>query len=276
MVLSPAGPADQADPSTITPQVLLMHGLAAVLGDIETTNVLPDELLARIHAFFARDDAGKVVDPSLLLRNRDQGDALGGFLLAVPEGLFDPGGPAAFRNEIIDRAIARLGDDATDREAWLGLVAFATRGLDPGQARSLAALADAVDVFAAAHLDGQDPQSFIWRGIMGPLSWSGQPVVRRLASLASRCCRTFTGAIRSDTPAELAFNELVESSLNAARISYLALDHDMACRHLWTVATEWPACAPLMRRFVMRLIDGAVPVGNEAFWRLGNDLNRLA
>lgn len=275
MVLSPTGPADQADPSTITPQVLLMHGLAAVLGDIEATNVLPDELLTRIHAFFARDDAGKVVDPGLLLRNREQGDALGGFLLAVPKGLFDPGGPTAFRNEIIDLAIAKLSEDATDREAWLGLVAFATRGLDPDRAQTLAALIDAVDVFAAAHLEGQEPQSFIWRGIMGPLSWNGQPVVRRLASLASRCSRTFAGVVRSDTPAELAFNELIESCLNAARISYLALDHNMACRHLWTIATEWPACAPLMRRFVMRLLDGAVPTGNEAFWRLGNDLNRL-
>ena len=275
LALSPAGPADQADPSTITPAVLMMHGLAAMLGDLNVAEVLPADLLVRVRAFFVRDDAGEIVDPSLLLRSPGRGDALGGFLIGTPEGLFGRDGLPARRDEIVDRAMARLRVDATDREAWLGLVAFATRGLDAARVAALSELVDSVDMFAAAGLEGEDPQSFIWRGMLGPLAWSGRSIVERLAALSSRCGRTFVGAMRPDGPAEVAFNELVESSLNAARIDYLAIDHDMACLHLWTVATGWPGCVPSMRRFVHRLLDGAVPVGNDAFWRLGNDLNRL-
>ncbi len=276
LALTPSGPADQADPSTISGGVLMMHGLAAILGDQDASALLPDDLMMRIRRAILKDDAGQVIDVRLLLRQGRQDDALGGFLVAMPRGILDDAGLLVRRDELVDLAMARLERDGSDREAWLGLAGLSKRGLDPDRTLRLIALVDSIDLFQAADLQGADPQAFIWRGVLGPIAWGGHRIDDRLAALSARCARTFAGSVRTDTRAELAFNELVETALNAARTSYIALDHGQACRHLWIIATNWPASAPLMRRLVGRVLDGAAPTGDESFWRLGNDLNRIA
>lgn len=268
-----AGPVDQADPTTVTPHVLLVHGLAEILGETSADEILPSTLIERINA--ALRDGDRNVDQSVLLRRPELGDALGGFLTRMPLGL--PAGTdiASARDDIVGRAFAAIAADPEDQAAWLAIVTFARRGLSTDQVAQLKSLINTVDHFAIARIDDHNPQPFVWRGTLAPLAWSGVDIADRIASLARRCARLMPGPVQSGSTAELAMSELVETALFAARTADGGMDHDRASGLLWVVATAWPAAAARLRLFVSRLLDGTAPTRGGALWNLGNDLNRL-
>ena len=218
-----AGPADQADPTGITPQVLLLHGMAAILGDLDAGEALAAPLADRLDAALRRE--GGVVDPSVLLRRPELGDALDGFLTRTPAGLPAGVDPSAARDEILDRALEAVTADPADHDAWLAIVAFASRGLEAERTERLAALIDSVDHFAAAALGDAEPQPFVWRGALAPLAWGGVDISGRIAAIARRCARQMAGPVLSGSPAELAMSELVETSLLASRTPDGCMDH---------------------------------------------------
>ena len=268
-----AGPADQADPTGITPQVLLLHGVAAILGDLDAGEALPALLAERLDAALRRE--GGVVDPSVLLRRPELGDALDGFLTRTPVGLPASVDPSAARDDIVDRALEAVAADPADRDAWLAIVAFASRGLNAERTERLAALIDSVDHFAAAALGDAEPQPFVWRGALAPLAWGGVDIGGRIAAIARRCARQMAGPVLSGGPAELAMSELVETSLLASRTPDGGMDHGSTAMLLWTVATAWPAVSPQLRLFISRLLDGTAPTRAAPLWNVANDLNRL-
>jgi hypothetical protein len=268
-----AGPADQAKPTDITPQVLLLHGVAAILGDLDAGETFPEALAKRLEAALLRD--GGVLDPSVLLRRPELGDALDGFLSRTPVGLTSGISPSAARDDIVDRALEALAAEPADRDAWLAIVACASRGLDADRTARLAAVIDSVDHFAAAAIDNAEPQPFIWRGALAPLAWGGVDVSDRIAAIARRCARVMPGPVPGQGPAELAFSELVETSLLASRTPDGGVDDERMARLVWTVATAWPAAAPQLRLFISRLLDGTAPTRGAPLWKLANDLNRL-
>lgn len=224
-------------------------------------------------AALRRDDG--VLDPSVLLRRPELGDALDGFLLRTPVGLTSGTSPSATRDDIVDRALEAVAADSADRDAWLAIVAFASLSLDADHTARLAALTDSVDHIAAAAIDDAEPHPFVWRGALAPLAWGGVDISGRVAAIARRCARQMVGPVQSDSPAELAMSELVETSLLASRTPDGGMDHGSAAMLLWTVAIAWPAVSPQLRLFISRLLDGTTPTRGAPLWIVANDLNRL-
>jgi hypothetical protein len=270
-----SGPINQADPSALSPACILYHGLARIFGSKNLNGVLPKELVNEIEGALRSREPDGFADLNLLLRHPEYGDALDGFMTTAPVGLFVDRDAVGARSAIICRAFDALRLDARDRGAWLALIGCGMRGVSPEEASTLIGLLAQIDLFDLAGFGTAAQQPHVWRGTLGPLAWHGEDCVARLEYLALRSSVEFGDTIASDSPAENALDELVETALSIARTLDGGLDEARACDCIRVVCSSWPAAVPRIRTFILRLLDGTEAERASPFWQLGNDLNAM-
>lgn len=271
--LSPAGYLDQADPAATSKAVILYHGLAEILGDLDASEILTRDDLERANEMLLVNGPPHLPVSDLIIRRPDGPDALGGFMKRAPHGLLNGELVEQARDKLVDHCLDQV-DRGGDTSDWRLLCGIASRGLNDNQRARLSAAVRGSDLFALAH-PFEEGSHALWRGAIAPLAWLGDDVSDLVAALSRRCAAMF-GSNLADSPGEVALGEIVETAFNASRAGTGSIDEDRLARLFKCIAANWPQAAPQLRILGHRILDATSPTRFSAFWSLVGDLDRLA
>lgn len=143
---------DAAAPAHLESASLLFHGLGYVFGQANAFEGVPAEHHLALCALMAAIDVEQAV-PHADISKRRMGmpNALGGFLMDWPRGLFEPDDlPVTSRARHLELAFAAIEKDPTDTLAWAVVSALAETGLEPPFADRAAAMFEATSLEALA------------------------------------------------------------------------------------------------------------------------------
>ncbi|MBA4090100.1 MAG: hypothetical protein C0494_05840 [Sphingobium sp.] len=243
-----ARPIDQADVSRMTSQILLYHGIGAILDGASAQACLSLATRKHVEGLLLRTyDGVEMPDASLVLRRPEALDSSGGVLSAVPADLLDPD-PLVVRENLIDLALDRLATNPGEPENWAEFSLFTSQGLSADQYARYAEITAHVDVYALASGADRKENFFLWRAALGPHAWmlEGQ-IEPSLAALAEECAFRMPGPVVKKSRAERALGELLQIAALAGAWKLDRFDDSLTTALMQTIADHWPESVPTLR-----------------------------
>lgn len=265
-------------PDTLNDISLFYHGLGYVYGSCPRQEMGAAILDFVDRAMIVGEEPDRLPAFPLLRRSTSAANALDSWLGWTPLGIL-PGGidPSAYRDDLLDRALAELKKHPAHREAWMTVCAVAPPALS---ARHRALVEDAFAALKLADFLSDGEPIAICPAVIACRVGLGSPLPEgvlagKLHAFAKACARAFPGRVTlkdqqldgRPTKGAEAMSTVVSVVAEAATGPRGTVAFENLHNAAIAIAHGWPECAGPLRAVFDNLVRQSPPADAHGLWR---------